>query len=114
MSDQSNLSVLLSFIFVIGLLVGAYLLTRRLGRTGLGSRQSKYIKSIDRFALTRDKWIEIIQVGDQALVLGISGNSIQVLTSIKLSELNELPQTQPAESFRSMFEKLLRREERDT
>jgi len=76
----------LIFIFVVICILG-YLTARFLSVKSIGMSQSKYMKIIDRIPISKDKFICIVKMGDNCYIIGVSGTSISMLTSLKEEEL---------------------------
>jgi len=94
---------LISFLAIIAMLGLVYKkLTRKIN---FGEKSSRYIKSIDRFPLSNDKWLEIIEVGNKILLLGITGTEIIKIDNLNLEDLNEIIRDKSQISFTSILGK---------
>lgn len=75
-------------VFVIWL---AYRVSKGLsGRVGGGTYSTKYMRHIDRMALSRDSAINIVQVGERYMLIGVSGGRVEMLCELKSEDLHEL------------------------
>ena len=77
-------STFAALIFVLGV---AYLTIRWMSRRMSLQPGTRIIKVIDRVMIGQDKCLLIIQIGEKAMLIGMSQNSVQ-----KLSDLEDIPQ----------------------
>lgn len=110
--DSSSASLFLGLIIVFGLLGGAWYLSKRLNGAAMFNRQSRYMKTIDRLMISRDKWIELVQIGDQIYVFGVSNHTIETLAILSEEQLVQL-QEQPLETFKTVFERILNKKNKE-
>lgn len=94
------IGILIAFIVVLAL---AYLTARFVGTKFGGYTSGKYIKVIDRIFLGRDKWVCLIQVGNQYYIVGITGQNMEFLGQITQQDLIPLH----SEEENGTFAKLL-------
>ena len=106
MSD-TFVTIFTSLMAVFLILGVFYLVARKIGGKTYGNRQSKYLKIIDRLPVSRDKSIEVIEVGDKAIIVGVTANGINHLCTLDLNQLKELDEVKRDDMFRSMFNKLI-------
>lgn len=105
--SDTFVTIFTSLIAVFLLLGGFYLVARKMGGKTYGNRQSKYLKIIDRLPVSRDKSIEIIEVGDKAMIVGVTATGLYHLYTLELDQLKELEEVKKDDMFRSMFNKLI-------
>jgi len=101
-SLQSILTVLFTLAMLIAVLFLAYFTTRWLGQKSMVGHGSKNIKIIDRFNLAQDKNLVIVQVAGECMLLGITNQSIQRISSIEESSL-QIGQPGEENTFSSIF-----------
>lgn len=78
------LSALFALVFV---LVLAYLTIKWMSGRMTGMKGSKVINVIDRVMIGQDKCLLVVRVGEQTMLIGMSGDSV-----VKLSDLQDLPE----------------------
>jgi len=71
----------------------------------LSIKNSKYIKSLDRLIISNDKWIEIIQIGDETILIGVTNDSITKIKEINGDKLHELQDEKEGKDFSQFFKK---------
>jgi len=106
LSDSiSVFKLVLSLAFVLGLvLVSAYFLRRwqgaRIAGSGMGSAGLAVISSLP---IGDRKYLMVIQVGGRCLLLGVTPQTISMLSEVELTQDFE---SQPGEDFAGLFRKL--------
>lgn len=109
---QDSLGTIIASLIAVFLLLGVfYLVAKKMGGKTLGSRQSRYLKITDRLPLTRDKSIEVIEVGNKAMIVGVSSAGINHLLTLEIEQLREMEEVKKDYMFRSMFDKLIGRDD---
>lgn len=68
-------------------------------------KSSRYIKSLDRLIISNDKWIEIIQIGDETILIGVTNDSITKIKEINGDRLDELQDEKEGKDFSHFFKK---------
>lgn len=106
-SLQSILTVLFTLAMLIAVLLMAYFTTRWLGQKSMGGQGSKNIKVIDRFNLSQDKNLVIVQVAGECMLLGITNQSIQKIGGVEESSL-QIGQPGEENTFSSIFASALK------
>lgn len=76
------LTTLLALVFVILL---AYITIRWMGSRMTGQKGARLIRVLDRVVIGQDKCLLVVRVGQQVMLVGMSGDSV-----VKLSDLPEL------------------------
>lgn len=106
--ENSFTNVLFGMLFMIALLGGAWYLNKRVNNKAAFLRKSKYIKSLDRFALSRDRWIEVIEFNDKIYLIGISQNGVQNIDCIEKDQLKEIADSNNNDnSFKNILNKYI-------
>lgn len=102
--------VLLIFIFV---LIVTYFVTKWIAGYQKGRTYNKNLKIIDTIKLTTNKYIQIVEVGDEYLVIAIGKDEITLLTKLTKEQLEIRPEDSllpeykdVGESFADVLEKL--------
>ncbi len=101
------IGVLLIFIFV---LVITYLATRWIASYQKGHSFNKNLRVIDTLKITPNKYIQIIEAGDEYLVIAIGKDEVQLLTKLTKEQLKEVTPDEgftgiSANSFKDILEK---------
>lgn len=105
---QGSLGTIIASLIIVFLLLGVfYLVAKKMGGKTYGNRQSRYLKTIDRLPLTRDKSIEVIEVGDKAMIVGVSPTGVNQLMTLDIEQLREMEEVKRDHTFRPMFDKLI-------
>jgi flagellar biogenesis protein FliO len=108
--ENPTVSLLISLIAISLLFAGVYYLNKKLGTAAIGNRKSKYMKTLDRLALARDRWIEMVQVGEEIMIIGVSAQSFQILKTIPAESLAMVDAEGPeGGSFKSLLDKFMNR-----
>ena len=101
------IGVLLIFVFV---LVITYLATRWIASYQKGHSFNKNLRVIETLKITTNKYIQIIEAGDEYLVIAIGKDEVQLLTKLKREQLKEISSDEgitgiSTESFKEILEK---------
>lgn len=104
----------LSVVFVL-ILVATYYTTKWVAKSGAVRSANKNIKIVETHRITQNKYIQIIQIGQKYVAVGIGKEEIEFLTCLDESELDlsEKTGSLPAEDFKEVFGKLLKRQQND-
>lgn len=105
------ISVLVIFIFVLGV---TYVATRWIAGYQKGHSLSKNLRVVETLKLTSNQYIQIVEAGDEYLVIAISKDEVRLLTKLTEDQLKELPKDGAlaeisTESFKEAFEKIKKR-----
>ncbi|MDW7667985.1 MAG: flagellar biosynthetic protein FliO [Bacillota bacterium] len=92
-------------VFAVILIVIGWLYKKLALSSKLSIKNSKYIKSLDRLIISNDKWIEIIQIGDETILIGVTSDSITKIKEIDGDNLNEFHEEKEGKTFSQFFEK---------
>ncbi|MGE5495266.1 MAG: flagellar biosynthetic protein FliO [Burkholderiales bacterium] len=88
-----------TFFYIVVLaavLVGAYFTTRFISGKSSKMLKGRYIQIIDRMPLGRDKNVVLIEVGDKALLVGVTNQSINTLGQIDGEAIKAAKEQTPA------------------
>lgn len=101
------IGVLLIFVFV---LVITYLTTRWIASYQKGHSFNKNLRVVETLKITANKYIQIIEAGDEYLVIAIGKDEVQLLTKLTEEQLKEVPPEErltgvSTESFKDILEK---------
>lgn len=82
---------------IIAIIMAAYYLTRLIAKTGGGSlRGNAGIKMVGSLSLAKEKSVAVVEIGEYAYVLGISGQRVERLDKIPAAVLKtEKDETAP-------------------
>lgn len=99
--------VLLIFVFV---LVITYLTTRWIASYQKGHSFNKNLRVVETLKITANKYIQIIEAGDEYLVIAIGKDEVQLLTKLTEEQLKEVSPEEgftgiSTESFKDILEK---------
>ncbi len=102
------IGVLVIFVFVLGI---TYVATRWIAGYQKGHSFNRNLKVIETLKITSNKYIQIIEAGDEYLVIAIGKDEVRLLTKLTREQLGELPANElpagfSAESFKDLFDKL--------
>lgn len=101
------IGVLVIFIFV---LIITYIVTRWIAGYQKGQSFNKNLKVIETLKIAQNKFIQIIEVGDEYLVIALGKDEIQLLTKLTREQLGILPSEEipagiGADSFKELLDK---------
>lgn len=101
------IGVLVIFVFV---LVITYITTRWIAGYQKGQSFNKNLKVVETLKIAQNKFVQIIEVGDEYLVIALGKDEVQLLTKLTREQLGILPseETQTgigADSFKELLEK---------
>lgn len=88
------------------ILFAAYLTTRFVGSRAVRITRGKYIKVIDKIVLANDRWLCVVQVGEEYCLIGVTGNNITLLKDISSSSLIPL-EIDNSNQFNNIFSKYM-------
>ena len=102
------IGVLVIFLFVLGV---TYVATRWIAGYQKTHSFNRNLKIIETLRLTPNKYVQIIQAGDEYLVLAIGKDEVRLLTKLTGEQLKEIPSGElpegiTTESFKEIFEKI--------
>lgn len=105
-----KIKAIIGFVLFMLLLLGMGFISKNIMNSNRSTfKKSKYLQSIDKLYLSNDKWIEIIELGDQIMVLGVTQGGINVLKEIRQEELKNVQPDKEKSYFLSMLEKQIRK-----
>lgn len=97
-------NIILLILVMVAILFAAYYTTRLVSGKASRMLRSNKMHIIDRLAISRDKMLLIVRVGDEFHFLGVSNNQINHLANIPIEALEEPePEERTGESFWSRF-----------
>lgn len=105
------LGVLVIFIFV---LIITYVVTRWIAGYQKGHSFNRNLKIIETLKITQNKYIQIVEAGDEYLVIAIGKDEVRLLTKLAGEQLKEMPGDEfstgiSTESFKEVLDKLKKR-----
>lgn len=100
-------SVFLIFLFVLG---ATYLTTRWIAQYQKGHSFNRNLRVIETLKITANKYIQIVQAGDEYLVIAIGKDEVCLLTKLTEDQLEILPDEMHlsgmgADSFKEILDK---------
>lgn len=110
-SSLSNFLQLISvFVIFLFVLAATYLTTRFIASYQKGHSFNKNLKIIETIKITANKYIQIVQAGDEYLVIAIGKDEICLLTKLTEDQLEVLPEEtfvagNTADSFKEILDK---------
>ncbi len=101
------IGVLFIFIFI---LVITYAATKWIAGYQKGHSFNKNLKVIETLKITTNKYIQIIEAGDEYLVIAIGKDEVTLLTKLTKEQMRELPPEElpiglPAENFKEILDR---------
>lgn len=102
------LGVLLIFIFVLGL---TYVTTRWVVGYQKAHSFNRNLRVIETLRLTTNKYIQIVEAGDEYLVIALGKDEVRLLTKLTEEQLKEIPSENlpdgfTTESFSEIFDRI--------
>lgn len=110
-SSLSNFLQLISiFVIFLFVLAATYLTTRFIASYQKGHTFNRNLKVIETIKITANKYIQIVQAGDEYLVIAIGKDEICLLTKLTEDQLEAMPEEtsvagNAADSFKEMLDK---------
>lgn len=106
-SFMQLLAVLFIFCFI---LIITYFTTKWIAGYEKGRSYNKNLKVIETLKITTNKYIQIVEAGDEFLVIAIGKDEIALLTKLSKEQIKEIPAEQlqmnlPTENFKEIFER---------
>ena len=83
-----------SFMQLIGVLLISYLATRWIASYQRGHSFNKNLQVIETLKITANKYIQIVEAGDEYLVIAIGKDEVRLLTKLTREQLKEMPSEQ--------------------
>ena len=103
--NDSLVTLIIGTFVIFFILFILYMFSKKIGTIPIKGKESKYTKVIDRIILSRDKYIELIEVGEDVLIVGISSSSLELLHKIKKEQLVANKDQVKYDSFKDVFNK---------
>ena len=105
------IGVLVIFVFV---LLITYVATRWIACYQKGHSFNRNLKVIETLKVTQNKYIQIVEAGNEYLVIAIGKDEIRLLTKLTEEQLKEvpteeLPMSFSSESFKDILDKIKKR-----
>lgn len=102
------LGVLLIFLFVLGV---TYVTTKWIASYEKGRNFNRNLRVIETLKITSNKYIQIVEAGDEYLVIAIGKDEVQLLTKMTRGQLKELPSDDMAvgiskDSFKEILDRV--------
>lgn len=82
------IGVLLIFVFVLGI---TYFTTRWIANYQRGHSFNRNLKVVETLKITTNKYIQMIEAGDEYLVIAIGKDEVRLLTKLTKEQLKKLP-----------------------
>ena len=101
------ITVLVVFVVVLG--VTAFV-TKWLANYQKGVNSGRNIEVIETTRIGNNKWMQIIRVGKTYKVVAISKDNVTYIGDVDASEIKELKSGGTSSSFKSMFDKALKKD----
>ncbi len=111
-SSLSNFLQLVSvFVIFLFVLVATYLTTRWIAGYQKGHSFNRNLKIIETLKITANKYIQIVQAGDEYLVIAIGKDEVCLLTKLTEDQLETLPEKAfeagtAADGFKEILDKV--------
>lgn len=77
------LQVIGTFIVVVLILILAFVMTKRIGKSAIRYQNSSNMKVLERVLLGQDKSLLIVQVGNKYCLIGVAQSGIQLLMELQ-------------------------------
>lgn len=115
------LVVLQGVIFFSVIAFGIWWLTKKVAHGLPGSSRSGYMEILDRLAVSQDKCLEIVRIGDKCYVIGVEPSGITLLKELELDQLEKIGKAgktgpageePPLSSFASILSRLKQKGDR--
>lgn len=87
------LEMVFYIIIIAGVLWLSYYVSRMLSNNVGGFNASKYVKHLDRLALSKDTFLSVVQIGDRYMLLGVSADKIEMLKELEENDLKPIEKT---------------------
>lgn len=100
---ESIWTIVVGLFFFAVLIAFSYYLNKKVKAGNFGKRKSTYIESLDRLALSNDKWLEIITLNSRVFLLGITPNGITIIKEFKEDEFDFKKEVPSSSSFSGFF-----------
>jgi flagellar protein FliO/FliZ len=104
------IGVLLVFVFVLAL---TYFTTKWIANYQKGQTHNKNLRIVETIRVTNNKYIQLVEAGEEYLVIAIGKDEIRLLTKLSEEQLKVLPEKMAAsgeknvgESFQDVFNKI--------
>ncbi len=103
-------NIVVMLLALVAIIFAAYYVTRLISGRAMRMMRSQRMHIVDRLALTHDKQIMIIQVGNEAHLIGVSNAGISELALLPSEILEEPPreEKEPGDTFFSRFTSALK------
>lgn len=102
------IGVLLIFVFVLAI---TYTTTRWIANYQKGHSFNKNLHVIETLKITTNKYIQIVEAGNEYLVIAIGKDEVSLLTKLTREQLKEVPSEEVlsenmTENFKEIFDRL--------
>lgn len=81
------LKLILYLLVFIAILYGAYYFSKAVASYSNGFSKSKYMETVDKLTIARDKSIAIVRIGKKNILLGISGDGLKLIQELEEEDL---------------------------
>jgi flagellar biosynthetic protein FliO len=103
---DSMVQAAIGIVIFAGILIGIGWAYKKLALSSkLSIKNSRYIKSLDRLIISNDKWIEIVQVGQETILIGVTNDRITKIKELDGEKLDEFKDEDQGKDFGNIFKK---------
>lgn len=97
-----------TLLIVILILILTYYVTSKLGKGMMGKSASRYMKLLDRLALSQDKALALVEINEKKYLIAISASQITYLAQIdgELQPVESPQENVPHSDFRQILEQM--------
>jgi len=98
--------------FILFIFVAAYYVTKLMGKHySVQASFSREMRVIDKLALSRDRFLLIVEAGGKVLLLGVSPQQIETLAELDSERFADLPPVQENTDFLSLLKSRIKKPE---
>lgn len=95
MVEINYFSLIFRLIASLGLIIGLLMIILKYGGSRVKQYQSnKYIRVIDRTPLNKDASLEVVKIGEEAFVISVTKDRVEILKEVKNEELQKIEKIQ--------------------
>jgi flagellar biosynthetic protein FliO len=103
MKFEEFLPLILGLVIICALLLGFYWILKKMTSKTNKLSSGRYAKILDRIPISQDKQIQLIEISDYVLVVGITASSITLLLKIKKDQLKLFEQDSANTQFKDVL-----------
>ncbi len=98
MGERDSLEMLFLLILFLIIIIAAYYVTYVIARVQKGTRTNKNLEIIEVISLGQSKYLELIRIGTQYVVVSVTKQHIETVLTLTKEELVLLEDNQKAEN----------------